>query len=95
MNIKLAEKFKRHSEKIEVDDEGNLFALTYTVAEVADIFSVTKKTVYKWLKFKEEDGRTLIDPVDWFRIPGPGYIRIMESALLKMQNIIPANEIKE
>jgi len=55
----------------------------YTVAEVAQIFHVTRKTVYKWLA--EEDGDAVIPPEGWYKLPGSHYIRIYAWALAPLQ----------
>lgn len=53
---------------------------TYTVDEVARIFKVSKRTVFKWM-----DGG-VIPGNAWYRVPGNGYIRIDEWIILKLLN---------
>jgi hypothetical protein len=55
----------------------------YSVAQVAEIFDVTKQTVYKWLIM--EDGDSVIPPEGWFKLPGSGHIRIKRAAVLALQ----------
>ena len=59
------------------------FEPVYSVAQVAEIFSVDKQTVYKWLI--EEDGDSVIPPDGWYKLPGSGQIRIRHSAVLVLQ----------
>ncbi len=51
----------------------------YSVAQVAKMFGVDKRTVMKWLE--EYEGDSVIPPAGWFRLPRSGYIRIKESAV--------------
>jgi hypothetical protein len=59
---------------------------TYSVAEVAELFSVSKQTVMKWLMIDDETGESIISPEEWYKLPGSGYVRIKESAILRLQN---------
>jgi len=56
---------------------------TYSVAQVAEIFDVTKQTVYKWLMMDE--GESVIPADGWFKLPGSGHIRIKYSAVMALQ----------
>ena len=49
---------------------------TYSVAEVAELFSVEKKTIYKWLIVDEYSGDAIIPLKAWFKLPASGHIRI-------------------
>jgi len=61
-------------------DEHAEVEVFYSVAETAEIFSVCKQTVMKWLK-----DESVIPASDWFCLPGSGYIRIRESGILNLQ----------
>jgi len=63
---------------------GRRTEVTYSVSETAEIFSVHKQTVMKWLQ-TDEDGAAVITSGAWFRMPVSGHIRIRESAILKLQ----------
>ena len=52
---------------------------TYSVSEVAEILSLSPKTVRKWLSPREPD-KAFIAPEDWLRLPN-GQIRIRERAV--------------
>jgi len=54
----------------------------YTVGEVCSILSVHPKTVLKWLS-PGDPTKALVDPSDWFRLPG-GAIRVQREAVLKI-----------
>ena len=56
---------------------------TYSVAQVAEIFDVTKQTVYKWLQVEDDD--PVIPHDGWFKLPGSGHIRIKRTAVLILQ----------
>ena len=55
----------------------------YSVAEVAELMSVHKQTVYKWLGLDDED-EAVIPPGGWVKTPG-GQIRIREWIVLRLQ----------
>ena len=58
----------------------------YSVAEVARLFSIDKKTVFKWMAFEAEDqGEAVIPAEAWFKLPN-GHIRIREWIVLKLLN---------
>ena len=57
---------------------------TYSVAQVAEIFDVTKQTVYKWLQVEDDD--SVIPPDGWFKLPGSGHIRIKRRSVLSLQH---------
>jgi len=65
----------------------------YSVAQVAELLSVTKQTVYKFLSLDEPELAT-IDPVHWFKLPN-GHIRIRQKAVLKLLEENQVNSIKE
>lgn len=54
-----------------------------TTNEMARIFSVSQRTVYKWLSIKNPEG-AVISKEDWYRLPGGG-IRIKKSVVKKLQ----------
>ena len=56
---------------------------TYSVTQVAEIFDVTKQTVYKWLQVEDDD--SVIPQDGWFKLPGSGHIRIKRAAVLALQ----------
>jgi len=58
---------------------------TYSVAQVAEIFSVSKATVRKWLSidFPED---AVIPPDGWFKLPRSGYIRIKHGIITSLKN---------
>ena len=58
---------------------------TYSVAQVAEIFDVTKQTVYKWLQAEDDD--SVIPPDGWFKLPGSGHIRIKRAVIMALQEI--------
>ena len=79
------------NEKKDYDTSGGTFhsprnrlERTYTVAQTARIFAVDKRTIMKWLD-PDESGDGVIPAWGWFRLQHSGYIRIRESALLKLQ----------
>lgn len=53
---------------------------TYSIAQVAEIFDVSKQTIYKWLIIDGDD--SVIPPNGWFKLPGSGHIRIKRSAVV-------------
>jgi len=55
----------------------------YTVAEFASIFSVDKRTVYKWLM--PEEGEPAIPPDGWYTLPTNKHIRIREWVIEGLQ----------
>jgi hypothetical protein len=55
----------------------------YTVRELADIFCISKTTVYKWLSI-DEPKYAVIPPNGWFKLPS-GHIRIYEWVVIKLQ----------
>ena len=57
---------------------------SYSVSEVAEIMSVDRRTVFKWLSISEPDD-AVIPPNMWFKLPS-GHIRILERAVLDLQN---------
>jgi|GEM_PF-3035159 len=54
----------------------------YSVSEVADIMSVSRATVFKWLSVNNPED-AIIPPEGWIRLGDQ--IRIKEWALLKLQ----------
>lgn len=56
---------------------------SYSIPEVAEILSVSRDTVYKWLAFDCPE-EAVIKPAFWFRLPN-GRIRIKASVVMKMQ----------
>ena len=64
----------------------------YKVSEVAEIFSVSRHTIFKWLSIREPEG-TVIPRSSWFRLPS-GHIRIRESAILKLMGELNYDEPK-
>ena len=56
----------------------------FSVSEVADLLSVTRQTVFKWLALDEPE-EAVIPPEAWVRLPGSGHIRIKEWAVVKLQ----------
>ena len=65
---------------------GRKCGITYSVAETAELFSVHKQTVLKWLQ-ADDDGAAVFSSGDWFRLPGSGHIRIREAAILRLQEV--------
>jgi len=55
----------------------------YSVSEVAELLSVSRGTVFKWLSLDEPE-EAVIPPDAWIKLPN-GYIRIREVAVLKLQ----------
>jgi len=55
---------------------------TYSVSEVAEIFSVSRNTVFKWLSLDEPED-AVIPPSAWIRLPS-GHIRIKEWVVKKL-----------
>lgn len=56
----------------------------YSVAEVARLLNVDKRTVMKWLDYDEDNPQgAVIPPNAWFKLPN-GYIRIEEWIVLKL-----------
>ncbi|MBW1799375.1 MAG: hypothetical protein JRJ85_01465 [Deltaproteobacteria bacterium] len=56
---------------------------SYSIAEVAELLSVTKQTIFKWMAFEEPED-AVIPPSGWYRLPS-GHIRIREWVVLKLQ----------
>jgi hypothetical protein len=56
----------------------------YTVSQVAGLFQVDRRVVYKWLQMDEDDS-SVIPPEGWFKLPGSGQIRIKQSAVFALQ----------
>jgi hypothetical protein len=63
---------------------GGVAAQENRFGEVAEILSVTKKTIYKWLSLDEPED-AVIPPAAWYKLPN-GHIRIKEWIVLKLQN---------
>lgn len=61
---------------------------SYSVTEVAEILSVDRKTVFKWLVPDEETGEAIIAGEAWYKLPGSGHIRIRESGVRKLQDAV-------
>jgi hypothetical protein len=57
----------------------------YTVDEVARIFKVTKKTVYKWMSYEDDPNEAIIPPEAWYKMR-TGRILIDEWIVLKLLN---------
>lgn len=55
---------------------------TYRVSEVAEMLSVTRHTVSKWLSVNDPE-YAVIPRSSWFRLPS-GHIRIKESGILML-----------
>lgn len=55
----------------------------YSVTEVAEIFSVHRDTVIKWLSIDDDDIEAVIPPEAWFKLPN-GHIRIKEWIIQKL-----------
>jgi len=55
----------------------------YSVSEVAELLSVSRQTVFKWLSFDDPEN-AVIPPEAWAKTPG-GHIRIREGIVLKLQ----------
>lgn len=56
----------------------------YSIAEVARIFKVDKRTIVKWMDFDEDaPNEAPIPPDAWFKLPN-GNIRIREWIILKL-----------
>lgn len=58
---------------------------TYSISEVAELLSVSRQTVFKWLSIGDTD-EAVIPPEEWFKLLG-GQIRIRERMVLKLMNI--------
>lgn len=58
----------------------------YSISQVAEIFSVSRTTIYKWLSLDEPES-AVIPPQAWFKLPN-GHIRIREWAVLELQREI-------
>jgi len=58
-----------------------------TVREASEILSLSPRTVKKRLYPQDLEHGAVIEPVDWFRLPG-GQIRIRERAILKIMGEI-------
>jgi len=56
---------------------------SYTITEVAEIFEVTRQTVYKWL-ISDDLGEAIISPTLWYKLPG-GHIRVAKIAITKLK----------
>ena len=57
--------------------------MSFSVTEVADMLSISRQTVFKYLSFDEPEA-AVIPPNAWYRLPS-GHIRIMEWIVLKLQ----------
>jgi len=57
----------------------------FTVAEVAKILNVDKRTVYKWLMPDEDNGEAIIPAEGWYKLPRSGYIRIKKWVVAQLQ----------
>ena len=55
----------------------------YSISEVAQLFSVSRTTVFKWLSL-DEPNDAVIPPEAWFKLPR-GHIRIREWIILQLQ----------
>jgi hypothetical protein len=60
-----------------------MVARMYSVSEVAELLSVSRRTVFKWLALDDPEN-AVIPPDAWIKLPS-GYIRIKEAAVLELQ----------
>jgi hypothetical protein len=73
---------RRAAEKKEESGPGQV----YSVAQVAKMCAVDKKTIYNWMAFDKDDpGEYIIPPEAWFKLPG-GDIRIREWIIKQLLN---------
>lgn len=56
----------------------------YSVDDVARMFRVGRRTVYKWLA-TDAPGEGVVPPAGWLRLPG-GHIRIYEWAVRQLMD---------
>lgn len=54
----------------------------YSISEVAEILSVHRQTIMKWLSFDSPED-AIIPPKKWFKLPN-GHIRIRESIIIEL-----------
>lgn len=57
----------------------------YSLAEVAAILHVDKRTLFKWMMYDDDPEEAVIPPSEWFKLPN-GHIRIRERIVLKLLN---------
>ena len=58
---------------------------SYSITKVAEILSVTRQTIFKWLTV-DEFGNSIIPSDSWYRLPGSNHIRIKAYIIQKIKN---------
>ena len=64
------------------ENRSKMMEKVYSISEVAELLSVSRQTVCKWLSLDESE-KALSPPSGWFKLPS-GHIRIREWIVLKL-----------